>query len=98
MQCERIRKLISRWHRDELGAERKPTPKRPRRGYSKLQSARRSGGQRGAPPIAAEVKIGSRYGSMKVFEREVVALADEYADGLHEAQAASSGWRSTPTS
>ena len=23
MQCERIRKLISRWHRDELGAERK---------------------------------------------------------------------------
>jgi hypothetical protein len=22
MQCERIRKLISRWHRDELGAER----------------------------------------------------------------------------
>src|ERR1700730_17774247 len=22
-QCERIRKLISRWHRDELGAERK---------------------------------------------------------------------------
>ena len=25
MQCERIRKLISRWHRDELGAERKAT-------------------------------------------------------------------------
>jgi hypothetical protein len=23
MQCERIRKLILRWHRDELGAERK---------------------------------------------------------------------------
>jgi hypothetical protein len=23
MQCERIRELISRWHRDELGAERK---------------------------------------------------------------------------
>jgi hypothetical protein len=23
MQCERIRKHISRWHRDELGAERK---------------------------------------------------------------------------
>src|ERR1700738_490465 len=23
MQCERIRKLISRWHRDERGAERK---------------------------------------------------------------------------
>ena len=23
MQCERIRKLISRWHRDEPGAERK---------------------------------------------------------------------------
>ena len=23
MQCERIRKLISRWHRDELEAERK---------------------------------------------------------------------------
>jgi hypothetical protein len=22
-QCERIRKLVSRWHRDELGAERK---------------------------------------------------------------------------
>jgi len=23
MQCERVRKLISRWHRDELGVERK---------------------------------------------------------------------------
>jgi len=23
MQCERIHKLVSRWHRDELGAERK---------------------------------------------------------------------------
>jgi hypothetical protein len=31
MQCEQIRKLISRWHRDELGAERKAA----RRKYSK---------------------------------------------------------------
>ena len=28
---------------------------------------------RGAPPIAAEAKIGARYGSMKVFAQEVVA-------------------------
>ena len=28
MRCERVRKLISRWHRDELGVERKARPHR----------------------------------------------------------------------
>ena len=44
MQCERIRKLISRWHRDELGAERKAA----RRKCSKALASRHYPNERGA--------------------------------------------------
>jgi hypothetical protein len=50
MQCERIRKLISRWHRDELGAEREAA----RWKCSKALAQRYAGHSREASPAFSE--------------------------------------------